>query len=124
MDKVNAMLSFAFSVAAKNQYSSCRSSSARGVRAVRADHLVNADAGQPQAVDERKDAEHPDFGQHLAERCAHALDADEAVDTVAAGEQLPEVEQPVGNALAGVRHAAEHQQRYRRPQQQQQRIFA
>ena len=26
--------------------------------------------------------------------------------------------------LAGVRHAAEHQQRYRRPQQQQQRIFA
>ena len=64
-----------------------------------ADHLVNADAGQP-AVNDREDDEPLDFGENLGDRGPHGLDTDEAVDAVAAREQLSEVEQPVGNALA------------------------
>ena len=69
------------------------------VRAV--EHQVDADAGQT-AVYEGQNAEHPDFGQHFGERRSHALDADKGVYAVAAGEYLPQVEQPVGNAFAGI----------------------
>ena len=62
-----------------------------------ADHLVNADAGQS-AVNDREDDEPLDFGENLGDRGPHGLDTDEAVDAVAAREQLSEVEQPVGNA--------------------------
>ena len=99
----------------------CRLALAAPLLAV--DGQVGADAGQP-AVDDRQDAQRLDLGEDLLQRRPHRADADESVDAVAAGEDLPEVVEPVGNALAGIRHAAEHQQRDGGPQEQQQRIFA
>ena len=66
-----------------------------------ADHLVNADAGQP-AVNDREDDEPLDFGENLGDRGPHGLDTDEAVDAVAAREQLSEV--PM--AMQAARYAA------------------
>ena len=84
---------------------------------------MGADAGQT-AVNDREGDEPLDLGEDLGGRRPHGLNADEAVDAVAAGQELPEVVEPVGNPFAGIRHAAEHQYGDRGPEQEQERILA
>ena len=83
---------------------------------------MDADAGQT-AVGHREYHEPLDLCEHLAERSAHRLNADEAVHAVAAREEFPQGEHPLRNALARIGDSAQHQYRNRSPEQQQERVF-